>query len=120
MGIRAGARTGLAGLTCAAWFLLSLVFAPVFLAIPGFATAPALILVGFLMIRSVTHINWDDIAGAMPAFLLLTCIVFTYSISNGLGMGIIAYTALNCGSKGKINWLLGLISFLFIAKYLCL
>ena len=120
VGIRAGARTGLAGLTCAAWFLLSLVFAPVFLAIPGFATAPALILVGFLMIRSVTHINWDDIAGAMPAFLLLTCIVFTYSISNGLGMGIIAYTALNCGSKGKNNWLLVIISFLFIAKYLCL
>ena len=120
VGIRAGARTGLAALTCALWFLLALVFAPVFLAIPGFATAPALILVGFLMIRSITHIDWDDISGAMPAFLLFTGIVFTYSISDGLGFGIIAYTVLNCGYKKKINWLLVIISLLFIAKYLCL
>ena len=120
VGIRAGARTGLAGLTCALWFLLSLLFAPVFLAIPGFATAPALIIVGFLMIRSMTHIEWDDRAGAMPAFLLFTSVVFTYSVSDGLGIGIIAYTVLNSGFKGKINWLLILISLLFIAKYLCL
>ena len=120
VGIRAGARTGLSAVICALWFLISLLLAPVFLAIPGFATAPALILVGFLMIRSITHIDWDDISGAMPAFLLFTGIVFTYSISDGLGFGIIAYTVLNCGYKKKINGLLVIISLLFIAKYLCL
>ena len=120
VGIRAGARTGLAGLTCALWFVIALVFAPVFLAIPGFATAPALIFVGFLMIKSIANINWDDISGAIPAFLLFTGIIFTYNISDGLGLGIIAHTVLNSGRKKKINWLLVLISLLFIAKYLCL
>ena len=120
VGIRAGARTGLAAFTCAIWFLISLVCAPIFLAIPGFATAPALITVGFLMIRAITHIDWDDVASSVPAYLLLVGIVFTYNISDGLGLGIISYTILNFWRKGKVSWLLWVISALFIAKYLCL
>ena len=120
VGIRAGARTGLAAFTCAIWFLISLVCAPIFLAIPGFATAPALITVGFLMIRALTHIDWDDVASSVPAYLLLVGIVFTYNISDGLGLGIISYTILNFWRKGKVSWLLWVISALFIAKYICL
>lgn len=119
IGIRAGARTGLAAFTCALWFLLSLVCAPLFLAIPGFATAPALVIVGFLMIRSVTFIDWSDIAAAVPAYLLIVCTVFTYNISDGLGAGVISYTILNCRRKGKVHWMLWLVSLLFIAKYIC-
>lgn len=120
VGINAGARTGLAAVTCAIWFLISLIAAPIFLSIPGFATAPALIIVGFLMIRSVLNIDWNDIAGAVPAYLLITGVVFTYNISDGLGLGIISYTILNCRTKGRVNWLLIVISLLFVAKYLCL
>ena len=120
VGINAGARTGLAAVTCAFWFLLSLVAAPVFMAIPGFATAPALIIVGFLMIRSIMNIDWHDIAGAVPAYILITGIVFSYNISDGLGLGIISYTVLNCRTKGRVNWFLIVISLLFAAKYLCL
>ena len=120
VGIRVGARTGLAALTCAACFLVSLIAAPVFLAIPGFATAPALIIVGFLMIKSVTYIDLDDIAGSVPAYILIAGVVFTYNISDGLGFGVIAYTLLNCRRKGRVHWLLWVISLLFIAKYLCL
>ena len=120
VGINAGARTGLAAVTCAIWFLISLIAAPIFLSIPGFATAPALIIVGFLMIRAVLNIDWNDIAGAVPAYLLITGVVFTYNISDGLGLGIISYTILNCRTKGRVNWLLIVISLLFVAKYLCL
>ena len=120
IGIKSGARTGLAALTGAVLFLLSLFLAPIFLVIPGFATAPALIIVGFLMIQSTIQIDWSDIAGAIPAYLLITGIVFTYNISDGLGLGIISYTILNCGIKGRVHWLMWLVSCLFAAKYLCL
>ena len=120
VGIRAGARTGLSSFVCAIWFLLALFLAPVFIALPGFATAPALIIVGFLMIRSILHIDWDDIAGAMPAYILIATTVFTYSISDGLGFGIISYMVLNCGIKGRVSWLMFVLSLLFIAKYIFL
>ena len=120
VGIKAGARTGLSALVCSFWFLISLVCAPIFLAIPGFATAPALIIVGFLMLKSILHIDWDDIAGAIPAYLLVTGVVFTYNISDGLGLGIISYTILNFRNKGKVSWLLAVVALLFVAKYLCL
>ena len=119
-GINAGARTGLAALTCAVLFLISLVAAPIFLAIPGFATAPALIIVGFLMLKAVVHIDFSDVAAAVPAYLLIIGTVFTYSISNGLGFGIIAWCVLNFRIKGRVNWLLWLISMIFIVKYICL
>ena len=106
-------------LFCAFCFLVSLLAAPIFLAIPGFATAPALVVVGFLMIKSITYIDLNDIASAIPAYILMVSIVFTYSISDGLGLGVISYTVLNCRSKGKINWILWVISLLFVVKYLC-
>ena len=120
VGIRAGARTGLAALICSGWFLFSLIGAPIFLAIPGFATAPALIFVGFLMIKSILRIDWDDIAGAVPAYLLIVGIVFSYSISDGLGLGVISYTILNIRNKGRVSWLMVILSLLFVAKYVCL
>ena len=120
VGIRAGARTGLSSLICALWFLVSLVCAPIFMAIPGFATAPALIIVGFLMIRSILNIDWNDIAGAIPAYLLLVGIVFTYNISDGLALGVVSYTILNCRIKGRVSWLLWLLTALFIGKHICL
>lgn len=119
-GINAGARTGLAAMTGAIFFLLSLVAAPIFMAIPGFATAPALIIVGFLMLRAVKNIDMDDIAGAIPAYMLICGMVFTYSISDGLGMGVISWTLLNFTQKGRVNWLLWVISLLFICKYVYL
>ena len=120
IGVKAGARTGLAAMVAALLFLISLICAPIFLAIPGFATAPALVIVGFIMIRSITQIDWNDIAGALPAYIMITGIVFTHSISDGLGLGIMSYTILNCRIKGRVHWLLWLIMLLFIAKYLCL
>lgn len=120
VGINAGGRSGLSALTGAVLFLLSLVFAPVFLAIPGFATAPALIVVGFFMCRAMVHIHWEDIAEAIPAFLLIVGIAFTYSISDGLGLGIISYTVLNCRIKGRVSLLMWVLALLFIAKYVCL
>lgn len=120
IGVSAGARTGLSSFTAGILFLVSLVLAPIFLAIPGFATAPALIIVGFLMIKSILNVDWNDIAGAVPAYLLITGVVFTYNISDGLGLGIMAYAILNCGTKGKVHWLLWPISILFVAKYIWL
>lgn len=120
IGVKAGARTGLAAMVAALLFLISPICAPIFLAIPGFATAPALVIVGFIMIRSITQIDWNDIAGALPAYIMITGIVFTHSISDGLGLGIMSYTILNCRIKGRVHWLLWLIMLLFIAKYLCL
>ena len=72
------------------------------------------------MLKSILHIDWDDIAGAIPAYLLVTGVVFTYNISDGLGLGIISYTILNFRNKGKVSWLLAVVALLFVAKYLCL
>jgi AGZA family xanthine/uracil permease-like MFS transporter len=120
VGVKAGARTGLAALTIAFLFLISIICAPIFLVIPGFATAPALIIVGFLMIQSIAHVDWEDLTSSIPAYLLVTGIVFTYNISDGLGMGVISYTILNCGKKGRVHWVMWLVSALFVLKYICL
>ena len=117
IGVNAGARTGLAALTGVVCFLLALVAAPIFLAIPGFATAPALIVVGFMMLRSIQRLDLDDIRGAIPGYLLICGMMFTYSISDGLGIGVISWCLLNCTIKGRVNWLLWFISLLFIFRY---
>lgn len=72
------------------------------------------------MMKSLVQIDWDDITGAIPAYILITGVVFTYNISDGLGLGIISYTILNFRTKGRVNWLLVVVSLLFVAKYLCL
>ena len=118
-GVMAGGRTGLTGATTAALFVLSLVFAPVFLAIPGFATAPALIVVGYMMLSSCADIDWQDAGEALPAFLAVAAMPFTYSISDGLMLGVIAYTAINAfaGRFKRIHWIMYILTALFIAKY---
>ena len=72
------------------------------------------------MLKSVTLIDWDDIPGAIPAYILIIGMVFTYNISDGLGLGIIAWTFLNFNIKGRVNWLLWVLTVLFIAKYIFL
>lgn len=118
-GVMAGGRTGLTGVTVAALFALSLVLAPVFLAIPGFATAPALIIVGYMMLSSCVDINWQDAGEALPAFLTVAAMPFTYSISDGLMLGVISYTAINAlsGQFKRIHWIMYILAALFIAKY---
>ena len=118
-GVMAGGRTGLTGVAAAALFALSLVFAPVFLAIPGFATAPALIVVGYMMLSSCVDIDWQDAGEALPSFIAIAAMPFTYSISDGLMLGVISYTAINAlsGNFRRIHWIMYVLSALFVAKY---
>ena len=118
-GVAAGGRTGLTAVTAAALFLLSILFAPVFLAIPGFATAPALVIVGYMMLSSVADIDWSDIGESVPAFIALAWMPFTYSISDGIMFGIISYTVINAlaGKVAKVHWLMYVLTVIFIAKY---
>ena len=100
-GVAVGGRTGLTALVSALLFLLSTLFAPIFTAIPSFATAPALIMVGFLMVGTVTEIRFDEdnITEAIPAYLAIIAMPLFYSISEGISMGIISYVLLNVMSK---------------------
>ncbi|MDO4177820.1 MAG: NCS2 family permease [Phascolarctobacterium sp.] len=118
-GVVAGGRTGLTSITVAVLFLLSLLFAPIFLAIPAFATAPALIIVGFLMMSGLKNVDFDDFNDAIPAFFATIAMPFAYSISEGIAWGIISYVAINMftGAK-KINTILYVLALLFIAKYI--
>ena len=118
-GVAAGGRTGITALTTAALFLVSLVLAPIFLAVPAFATTPALIVVGFLMLSAVADIDWSDVSESLPAFIAITWMPFTYSISDGIMFGIIAYTLVNLltGKAKKVHWIMYILSALFIAKY---
>jgi len=121
-GVSDGARTGLASVVTSILFLLSIFFAPIFTAIPGFATAPALIFVGFLMIMAVTEIKFEDYTESVPAFLCLISMPLMYSISEGIAIGIISYTVLNlcCGKYKKVTPLMYVLSVLFICKYIFL
>ena len=118
-GVMAGGRTGLTGVASAALFALSIVFAPIFLAIPGFATAPALIIVGYMMLSSCADIDWRDSGEAVPAFLAIAEMPFTYSISDGIMFGVISYTVVNAlaGKFSRIHWIMYILTALFVAKY---
>ena len=121
-GVGVGARTGLASVVTGFLFLLAIFFAPVFTAIPGFATAPALIFVGFLMVMAVTEIKFEDITDAVPAYLCFLCMPLMYSISEGIAIGVISYTLINvcCGKAKKVTPLMYILTVLFIAKYIFL
>lgn len=121
-GIGAGARTGLASIVTGFLFLAAIFFAPVFTAIPGFATAPALIFVGFLMIGAIAQIDFDDLTEAVPAYLCLLTMPLMYSISEGIAMGVISYVIINvcCGKAKKITPLMYVLAVLFICKYIFL
>ncbi len=121
-GIAEGGRTGLTAITTGVLFLLSLFFSPIFLAIPSFATAPALIVVGFLMMQQVTKLDWNNALEAIPAFIAIMAMPFLYSISEGISLGIISYVILNlCAGKAKkISPLMYVLAVVFILKYVLL
>lgn len=123
-GVAVGGRTGLTALVSALMFLLSTLFAPIFTAIPSFATAPALIMVGFLMVGTVTEIRFDEdnITEAIPAYLAIIAMPLFYSISEGISMGIISYVLLNvaAGKAKKITPLMYVLAVLFVLKYIFL
>ncbi len=121
-GVAAGAKTGLASVVTGFLFLISIIFAPVFTAIPSFATAPALLYVGFLMISAIQGINFDDLTDAVPAFIALIAMPLTYSISEGIAFGVISYVVIKvCTGKRKdVTPLMYVLAVLFVLKYLFL
>ncbi len=121
-GVAEGGRTGLTAVTSAILFLLSVFLAPIFVAIPGFATAPALIIVGFLMLGSILKIDFENFADAIPAYLCVIIMPFAYSISEGISIGVISYVLINAltGKAKKVNWLMYVLAVLFVAKYIFL
>lgn len=121
-GVAEGGRTGLASVVTGFLFLLAIFFAPIFTAIPGFATAPALLFVGFLMITAVTQIDFDDMSEAVPAYLCLLAMPLMYSISEGIAVGVISYVVINliCGKAKKITPLMYVLAVLFVCKYIFL
>ncbi len=118
-GVSAGGRTGLTAVTTAVLFLLSIILSPLFLSIPGFATTPALVIVGFMMMGAVMSIDFNDASEAVPAFLAIIAMPFFYSISEGIMFGVISYTLINllAGKTQKIHWIMYILTVLFIAKY---
>jgi len=123
-GASAGGRTGLTALTTGILFLLSIFFAPIFTAIPSFATAPALIMVGFMMLGTVTEIRFDmdNLTEAIPAYLAIIAMPLFYSISEGISFGVISYVLLNlaAGKGKKVSPLMYVLAALFILKYIFL
>lgn len=121
-GVAEGGRTGLSSVVTGLLFLASLIFAPIFITIPGFATAPALIFVGFLMIGAILDIDFKDFTEAVPAYLCLIAMPLTYSISEGIAIGVIAYVVMNLctGKWKKVKPLMGILAVLFVLKYIFL
>jgi AGZA family xanthine/uracil permease-like MFS transporter len=121
-GVAAGARTGLSNVAVAALFLLATFCSPLATAIPAYATAPALILVGVLMTQSISQIVWQDFSEAVPAFVTMLATPLTFSIATGLSLGLISYTIVKVAS-GKIrqvNPLIWILTILFILRYVYL
>ena len=120
-GVSAGGRTGLTACIVAGLFILSLLLAPLFLTIPAFATAPALIVVGFLMVSSLTKIDFSDITESFPAYIATVTMVFMYSISEGIAMGFISYVVINLLSgeftKKYISPVMYILAVIFVLKY---
>jgi len=123
-GVSEGSRTGLTSIVVAVLFGLSVFLSPIFLAIPAFATAPALIVVGFYMLGSILKIDFADMSEAIPAFLCLIAMPFMYSISEGIAVGIISYVIINLvtgkAKEKKISVLMYVLAVLFILKYIFL
>lgn len=118
-GIQDGGRTGLTAVVVGVLFLLSVFLSPLAGAVPAVATAPALIVVGTLMMASQTRINWSDYREAVPAFLTMVGMPLTYSIANGIAFGIITHVALQVttGRWRKVHWLMALLAALLVARY---
>jgi AGZA family xanthine/uracil permease-like MFS transporter len=114
-GIGEGGRRGLTAITVGVLFLLSIFFAPIIGVVPPLATAPALIIVGFLMLGHAANIEWNDVTEALPAFITLATIPFTYNIGRGIGYGFISYLLINlaAGKGAKLKWPLWAVSAVF-------
>jgi AGZA family xanthine/uracil permease-like MFS transporter len=118
-GVAEGGRTGLTSVVTGSLFLLAVFFTPIVAIVPGYATAPALILVGFLLISNVRSIAWDEITTALPAFLTITMIPFTFSIAKGIGYGFIFFVLLKLltGKWKEIHPLLAVVALLFAIDF---
>jgi AGZA family xanthine/uracil permease-like MFS transporter len=121
-GIGEGGRTGLVAVTVGVLFLLAMFLWPLAAAIPGAATAPALILVGALMMEGVKHVDWDDVSDGLPAFLTIIVMPLTFSIANGVSLGVISYCAIKLlsGQARKVSPILYVVGALLLARYIWL
>lgn len=122
-GVAAGGRTGLASVATGVLFLVALVLAPIFLAIPSFATTPALVFVGFLMMSSVKDMDWSkDSAAAVGGFLAIIMMPFTYSIANGIMFGILAFVVIRIfqGRVKEVHWVMWVSTALFVLRIITL
>ncbi len=123
-GVTEGGRTGLTAIVTGLLFLLALIFSPLFLTIPSFATAPALVIVGFYMMGSVAKIDFNDMTDAIPAFLCIIAMPLAYSISEGIAIGVISWTIISLISgkakEKKVSILMYVLTVLFILKYIFL
>lgn len=118
-GIAEGGRTGLTSVTTGVLFLLALFLSPLFLTVPSFATAPALIVVGFLMMQQVSKIDWSDLVDAIPCFICITMMAFAYSISEGISFGVISWVILHllCKKTDETSILMYVLAVIFVIKY---
>ena len=118
-GISEGGKTGLTALTVAALFVVSLIFAPLIGLVPGFATAPALIIVGALMMAEITHVSFADFTDGFPAFMTIIMMPLTYSIANGFAFGFISYTFLKvlAGRSKEVSPIMWLVSLAFLINF---
>ncbi|WP_034388792.1 NCS2 family permease [Deinococcus sp. YIM 77859] len=121
-GIGEGGRTGLTAVTVGVLFLLAMFLWPLAAAIPGAATAPALILVGALMMEGIRHVDWDDISEGLPAFLTIIAMPLTFSIANGVSLGVISYCAIKLfsGQARRVSPILYVVAALLLARYIWL
>ena len=121
-GVAEGGRTGLTGVVASILFFLALFFKPLIAIVPGAATAPALIVVGTMMMSNITKLNWDDFTDIFPAFIAMIVMPLTYSISNGIALGFIVYplVKLFTGQKDEVHWLVYVLGVLFVVYFLFL
>ena len=128
-GVAAGGRTGWTAITSGVLFLIAMFFSPIFIAIPSCATAPALLYVGYLMLGAVKNIDFDEITEGLPAFITIAMMPLSYSIGDGLTLGVIAYVLVNIlyniffaksGEKKKVSIVMIILSIIFIAKLIFL
>lgn len=119
-GVAQGGRSGLTALVVGACFVIAIFFSPLFLSIPSAATAPALIIVGLLMAEQIKNVNFDDFSESIPAFVCMLMMPLTYSISNGILIGMITYVLMNmiCGKYKKLSPAMYILATLFILKYI--
>ena len=119
-GVAQGGRSGLTALVVGGCFVIAMIFSPLFLSIPSAATAPALIIVGLLMAEQIKNVNFDDFSESIPAFVCMLMMPLTYSISNGILIGMITYVLMNmiCGKFKKLSPAMYILAILFILKYI--